>query len=79
MRRVEAYLEEDIVVNGSVTERSCQLPPDVRCTIAVAASSDGERMQRELTICKLSVHASCSSQLAPKRTLTRGWCAFRDI
>ena len=41
MRRVEQHLEEDIVVHGNVTERACNLPPDVRCTIAVASSADG--------------------------------------
>ncbi|KAJ1488759.1 WD40-repeat-containing domain protein [Baffinella frigidus] len=40
-RNAALYLEEDIVINGVVTERTCQLPPDVRCTIAVAASFDG--------------------------------------
>ena len=51
VRRVEQHLEEDIVVNGNVTERACNLPPDVRCTIAVASSADG-------TVCYLQAPPS---------------------
>jgi hypothetical protein len=35
MREAQLYLEKDIVINGRVIEQTCQLPPDVRCTIAV--------------------------------------------
>ena len=30
------------MVHGEVRERACTLPPDIRCTIAVASNADGE-------------------------------------
>ncbi len=40
-RRVASYVEDDMIANGDIMEIPCQLPPDIRCTIAVASSSDG--------------------------------------
>ena len=41
-RRVASYVEDDMIGRGDIVEIPCQLPPDIRCTIAVAASSDGK-------------------------------------
>ena len=41
-RRVSSYIEDDMIGHGDIVEVPCQLPPDIRCTIAVASSSDGK-------------------------------------
>ena len=41
-RRVASYIEDDMIGCGDILEIPCQRPPDIRCTIAVASSSDGE-------------------------------------